>query len=149
MEDVTARAIMIGVGVLVAIATITAVLAYYNTAREAVQRVGAGTDIAAEYEQSISDVLLKNTVTGTEVANILNYFYGNEDTVITLNNISIFNNSYSSNEPVSITISTSSRSSSYDTYYKRVINQIYPNKQYSLSLEKGNGILNITISNKG
>lgn len=98
MEDVSVKAITIGVGVLLAIVTMSAVLSYYNTAKQAVRDVGRGTDIAGLYEKSVRDVLVKTengataTITGTDVKNLLYYAQTNTDLHITLNPINVYNN---------------------------------------------------------
>ena len=74
MGDSAIRAITIGVGVIIAIATISAVMTYYNTAKQAVTEIGTGTDIAALYEEGITKTLLKTNITGTDVKNLLDYF---------------------------------------------------------------------------
>lgn len=95
-ESAPIRAIVIGVSVLLAIATISAVLMYYNTAKQMASNVGRGQDFAGNYEQSIQDILEKGTynvsgteyITGADVKNLLNYFYNNENVevnVITAN----------------------------------------------------------------
>lgn len=76
------RAITIAVAIFIAIATITAVLSYYNTAKDLVQAIGTGTDYNEIYSDYIENSLLKadaNTfVTGAEVINLVNYFYKDE-----------------------------------------------------------------------
>lgn len=79
MSDVVTRAIMIGASVFIAIITISAVMTYYNVAQNAARSVGTGVDIAGLKNQNITDSLLKQTVTGTEVKNIINYFYQNKN----------------------------------------------------------------------
>lgn len=97
MEDVSVRAITIGVGVLLAIITMSAVFSYYNTAKQAVRDIGAGTDIAGLYEKSVRDVLVKAevgsaTITGTDVKNLLYYAQTNNDLSITLSPINVYDN---------------------------------------------------------
>ena len=80
-ENNAIRAITIGVSTFIAMITISAVLMYYNTARATVQEIGTGTDISQNYSKYILEILLKpdnTTVSGTDVKNILNYFYLNE-----------------------------------------------------------------------
>ena len=74
MEDITTRAIIIGVSVLIAVATISSVMAYYSTAQDMVRRIGSGTDIAGLYDKGIEEILSKNKATGIEVKNLYNYF---------------------------------------------------------------------------
>ncbi len=74
MDDVAIRAITIGASVLIALITISAVLTYYTAAKDMVRQIGSGTDIAGLYEKSIEEILLKDTITGTELKNLINYF---------------------------------------------------------------------------
>ena len=82
-ESAPIRAIVIGVSTLLAVATISAVLMYYNTAKQMASNVGRGQDFAANYDQSIQDILTAGTynvsgtnyITGADVKNLLNYFY--------------------------------------------------------------------------
>ncbi len=141
-EDVTIRAITIGASVLIAIATISAVLTYYNSAKEMVRRIGSGTDIAGLYEQGIEETLLKGTITGTEVKNLLNYFNGRDDVSIMVKNILIAANDDGQN-------TEEKNASSYADYrddYDEIIKFILPNSTYTLSHSMSGGILEIKIS---
>lgn len=75
-ESTPLRALTIGVSVFMAIATITAVMVYYNTAKSAAGvAVSGSSDIAESYREDIEESLLyKSEITGTEVINIINYF---------------------------------------------------------------------------
>ena len=130
MEDVSVRAITIGVGVLLAIITMSAVFSYYNTAKQTVRDIGAGTDIAGLYEKSVRDILIKNELTGTDVKNLLYYAETNSDLKIELKNVTVYNNSTES-------VGTS-------TDKNTVIKTILPNGKYKI--EGSNP--NYTISNK-
>ncbi|MEG2348783.1 MAG: hypothetical protein RSB67_03965 [Clostridia bacterium] len=88
MNDSAIKAIMIGAGTLIAIITISLVLNYYNTARQTVQNIGTGPDIAYNYREDIKTILLrangktdqnKPTIKGVDVKNMLNYFYDNKE----------------------------------------------------------------------
>lgn len=89
-ESAPMKAIMIGAGLFITIVTITAVLNYYATAKEMVQSIGTGVDYLQEYSDYIQSILLKAntdaTITGTEVKNLLNYFYHNERVTIRIGN---------------------------------------------------------------
>ena len=77
MDDSTPmRALTIGVSIFIALATITAIMIYYNTAKNAAGIIGnQAKDIATSYRQDIEDMLLSGgTITGTDVINLLNYF---------------------------------------------------------------------------
>ena len=83
MESNAMKAITIGVGVLIAIATISLVMMYYNTAKAGMSAVGRGNDLNANYYSYIVDVLTESQVYGTDVINLLNYF--EDDMSVTLN----------------------------------------------------------------
>ena len=62
---------------------------YYNTAKQTVRDIGAGTDIAGLYEKSVRDTLVKAAngsakITGTDVKNLL-YYSLNGDSSLSLN----------------------------------------------------------------
>lgn len=130
MEDVSVRAITIGVGVLLAIITMSAVFSYYNTAKQTVRDIGAGTDIAGLYEKSVRDTLMKSELTGTDVKNLLYYAETNSDLNITLYNVNIYDNSTKS-------VRTSSDKNI-------VIKTILPNGKYKITGSNSN----YYISNK-
>lgn len=77
MESNAMKAITIGAGVLIAIATISLVMTYYNTAKEGMSQVGTGTNVYEEYEKSIRDILTKTNIYGTDLTNLYNYFGNN------------------------------------------------------------------------
>ena len=89
MNDNAIRAITIGVGVIIAIATISLVLTYYNTAKEGMSQVGRGNNLYENYNKYVKDVLTKEDARGTDIINLLNYV--ENDPSITLN-IYKFNN---------------------------------------------------------
>lgn len=142
MESVSVRAIIIGVSIFIAIATMSAVMTYYNTAKEAVRNIGSGTDIAGLYEKNIEDILLKNTITGTEVLNVLNYFYDKSNVNIYLNNIKVFKN-LDGNNPQFEMISGSGKN---DANYKKIKEFIVQTERYNVVNNVASGITTITIS---
>ena len=83
MNDNAIRAITIGVGVIIAIATISLVLTYYNTAKEGMSQVGRGNNLYENYNKYVRDVLIKSDARGTDIINLLNYV--ENDPSITLN----------------------------------------------------------------
>ena len=101
MEDSAMKAIVISVSVFVAIITISAVIIYYNTAKDIVNVTGSGVDLALAQQQDIENILLKannNTkVSGTEVMNIIKYFYNNKKYTVSiiLKDIVYLNGKYS------------------------------------------------------
>lgn len=74
MESNAIKAITIGAGILIAIATISLVITYYNTAKEGMSSVGDGNNVYEQYERSIRDILTKTNIYGTDLTNLYNYF---------------------------------------------------------------------------
>lgn len=101
MEDSAMKAIVISVSVFVAIITISAVIIYYNTAKDIVNVTGSGVDLAVAQQQDIENILLKANnnakVSGTEVMNIIKYFYNNKKYTVSiiLKDIVYLNGKYS------------------------------------------------------
>ncbi len=101
MEDSAMKAIVISVSVFVAIITISAVIIYYNTAKDIVNVTGTGVDLAVAQQQDIENILLKANnnakVSGTEVMNIIKYFYNNKKYTVSiiLKDIVYLNGKYS------------------------------------------------------
>lgn len=146
------RAIVIGVSVLIGIATISAVLMYYNTAKQMASNVGRGQDFASNYEQSIQDILLKgsytvsgdNYITGTDVKNLLNYFYNNENVEVTVQSIRYIEK-YENNRPICSTASkTYSKANS--TNYTNVMDIILSDQKFTIGVEEK---VNISADNVG
>ena len=96
-ESAPIRAITIGVSILLAIATISGVLMYYNTAKQAATNIGRGQMFAENYEQRIQDILITGSsnisgqvyITGTDVKNLLNYFYDDNTVKIDLKKVKV------------------------------------------------------------
>lgn len=86
-EGVGVRAIFIGASVFISLVTITAVLTYYNAAKQSVSKIGTGVNIEQSYRNDIENSLLKNVVTGYELKNILRYFYMNESVRIDISSV--------------------------------------------------------------
>ncbi|MEG1989680.1 MAG: hypothetical protein RR144_02965 [Clostridia bacterium] len=74
-DDIVIRALTIGASVFITLATVTAVMMYYNTARLSVVEIGTGTNIEKEYREDIKNVIYKSEITGSELKNVLQYFY--------------------------------------------------------------------------
>lgn len=97
-EDVSVRALIIGAGLLISIATISLVLAYYNTAKTAARSVGTGIDYNVRYRNDIEQTLLKAnnssmTLSAQEVINLINYFENDQTGIqINLKNFKIIDN---------------------------------------------------------
>jgi len=76
-DDVVVRAITIGASLFITLATISAIMMYYNTAKMSVAKIGTGTNLEEKYREDIKTILYSPEVTGAEVRNILQYFYQN------------------------------------------------------------------------
>lgn len=146
-ESAPMRAIMIGVSVFIAIATITAVLSYYNTSKDLVRAIGPGTDIGQEYANYVQDILLKtgnNTVvTGTEVKNLLNYFYKKENVNITVRYLNQESSFPAGNTALDkITVSNVNNN---ETEYNKLQQQLVSTQKFQMT-KKDNGMGNLEIN---
>ena len=147
-ESTPIRAIVIGVSVLIGIATISAVLMYYNTAKQMASNVGRGQDFASNYEQSIQDILLKgsytvsgnNYITGTDVKNLLNYFYNNENVEIIVQNIRYIEK-YEGNKPI-CSSSATAYASANSTNYNRAMKLILSDQKFTIDVHENVQLLN-------
>lgn len=147
-ESAPIRAIVIGVSTLLAVATISAVLMYYNTAKQMASNVGRGQDFAANYEQSIQDILTAGTynvsgnnyITGADVKSLLNYFYNNEEVRIdVIDNVSM--GEYVNYTP-KLTSGTKRYSNANGITYDLAIQDIMDGLRFSIKVEE-----NVSISN--
>lgn len=146
-ESAPIRAIVIGVSVLLAIATISGVLMYYNTAKQMASNVGRGQDFAANYEQSIQDILLTGTpnvtgnnnyITGADVKNLLNYFYNDENVQIDVINLKYWE-SYNAYNTTTQVMSRSN--ANLDNNYESVINLIIDNQKFNIEVTREDNIV--------
>lgn len=144
MENVSIRAITIGVGVLIAIATISAVFTYYGTAKETVRRIGSGNDIAGKYEKSIEEILLKTKVNGIEVKNILNYFYKKNGAEVYLYNIKLVD----IGQGEEIDIGKYGQVLLTDTYFEQIIKYLLPNTEFEIDTDVSDNLTKIIIEQK-
>jgi hypothetical protein len=83
-DDILMRAITIGASVFITLATVTAVMMYYNVAKTSVTNIGTGTNIEEKYREDIKNTLYNTEATGSEVKNILQYFFENNEVDITI-----------------------------------------------------------------
>ncbi|MCX8075311.1 MAG: hypothetical protein N2749_06995 [Clostridia bacterium] len=89
-EDTSIKAIFIGAGILVAIATISMIMSYYSIARNiAIKFVSGTTEIETLYRRDIESSMLKDTLTGTEVKNLVMYFQNNSLFEINIRNLKL------------------------------------------------------------
>lgn len=135
-ESAPIRAIVIGVSTLLAVATISAVLMYYNTAKQMASNVGRGQDFAANYEQSIQDILTAGTynvsgdnyITGTDVKNLLNYFSNSETMKIKVYNIKVIDE-YKNYTPIVSNVSDGYDNANLENY-KNAMKNISDNQRF-------------------
>jgi len=83
-DDVLIRFVTIGASIFITLATVTAVMMYYNTAKMSVAGVGTGNNVEKNYREDIKEILYSSEATGAQVKNILQYFTGNREVNITI-----------------------------------------------------------------
>lgn len=154
-ESAPMRAIMIGASVFVTIATITGVLAYYSSAKDLVNVIGTGTDIGAEYANYVENILLKTEdnveIRGTDVINLLNYFYMDEKAKI---DVTYIRQDYSFEEYTNVdtsdkqTVIKSYNTNLDEKLYNQAINLIVPTQKFTMKKSTNNDVLVVEISYK-
>lgn len=154
-ESAPIRAIVIGVSTLLAVATISAVLMYYNTAKQMASNVGRGQDFAANYEQSIQDILTKaeyavsnsdeNVILGSDVKNLLNYFY-DDNSVDILLKYKLYTVTYDNNTVKTSERGTYTNGGAISSYYEGAMTNIYDNEKFKITKSnQDNGKIKLTI----
>lgn len=154
-ESAPIRAIVIGVSTLLAVATISAVLMYYNTAKQMASNVGRGQDFAANYEQSIQDILTKaeyvasnsdgNVILGSDVKNLLNYFY-DDNSVDILLTYKLYTVTYDNNTVKTSERGTYTNGGAISSYYEGAMSNIYDNEKFQITKSnQDNGKITLTI----
>lgn len=154
-ESAPIRAIVIGVSTLLAVATISAVLMYYNTAKQMASNVGRGQDFAANYEQSIQDILTKaeyvvsnsdgNVILGSDVKNLLNYFY-DDNSVDILLKYKLYTVTYDNNTVKTSERGTYTNGGAISSYYEGAMSNIYDNEKFKITKSnQDNGKIKLTI----
>jgi hypothetical protein len=154
-ESAPMRAIMIGASVFVTIATITGVLAYYSSAKDLVNVIGTGTDIGAEYANYVENILLKTEdnveIRGTDVINLLNYFYMDEKAKI---DVTYIRQDHSFEEYTNVdtsdkqTVIKSYNTNLDEKLYNQAINLIVPTQKFTMKKSTNNDVLVVEISYK-
>lgn len=154
-ESAPMRAIMIGASVFVTIATITGVLAYYSSAKDLVNVIGTGTDIGAEYANYVENILLKTEdnveIRGTDVINLLNYFYMDEKAKI---DVTYIRRDHSFEEYTNVdtsdkqTVIKSYNTNLDEKLYNQAINLIVPTQKFTMKKSTNNDVLVVEISYK-
>ena len=154
-ESAPMRAIMIGASVFVTIATITGVLAYYSSAKDLVNVIGTGTDIGSEYANYVENILLKTEdnveIRGTDVINLLNYFYMDEKAKI---DVTYIRQDHSFEEYTNVdtsdkqTVIKSYNTNLDEKLYNQAINLIVPTQKFTMKKSTNNDVLVVEISYK-
>lgn len=154
-ESAPIRAIVIGVSTLLAVATISAVLMYYNTAKQMASNVGRGQDFAANYEQSIQDILTKaeyvvsnsdgNVILGSDVKNLLNYFYDDNSVDIFLK-YNLYTVTYENNTYKAVRRGSNGNGDAISSYYEDAMSNIYDNEKFKITKSnQDNGKIKLSI----
>lgn len=146
-ESAPIRAIVIGVSTLLAVATISAVLMYYNTAKQMASNVGRGQDFAANYEQSIQDILTAGTynvsgdnyITGADVKNLLNYFSNSETMKIKVYNFKVIDE-YKNYTPIVSNVSDGYDNANLENY-KNAMKNISDNQRFIIESKNDKKII--------
>lgn len=87
MNNVSFKAIMIAVGVILTITTITIILIYYNVSIQQAKELNERTDIATTYSNKVSLIFEKDVLTGIDVRNLVRYYYLDEKVEINITKI--------------------------------------------------------------
>ena len=157
-ESAPIRAIVIGVSTLLAVATISAVLMYYNSAKQMASNVGRGQDFATNYEQSIQDILTAGTynvtgsnyITGADVKNLLNYFYNDETVQIDINGIN-FVQKYEGYIPIASSYKATYKcysSANLETNYTEAIKSLVDNQKFKIEIKDKETLNNGNVGKK-
>lgn len=154
-ESAPIRAIVIGVSVLLAIATISGVLMYYNTAKQMASNIGRGQDFAANYEQSIQDILLSGTssvagtndITGADVKNLLNYFYADDTVNIKITGVKKVDKIENYIPYITNTSGITYNSANSKTEYKDAVSNIIDGQKFGINVTREDGVVTSILIN--
>lgn len=91
MEDLPVKAIVIGVSVFVTMAVVSALILYFNTARELVTAASKRTDIAKTYDEIMNPDVSNGILTGVQARALINKYAGDETVIINIVSISGIN----------------------------------------------------------
>lgn len=152
-ESISVRAITIGVSVFIAIITMTVVLNYYNTAKQTVRGIGEGTNISENYNRQIESILSKASTTnyylnGTDVKNLLNYYYNNTNVTINILKLLVIDDSGNVNYENMIGTKKQMYENINNDYtkYNNSLKKVFANQKFRLERINNNNqmVLNIT-----
>lgn len=131
-DDALTKALYVGVSLFVTVITITAIIAYYNIARSSIKEIGSGVDLDVLYREDVKETLLRtgenNKITGTQVKNLVSYFYDNVEAEITITGMKYISNDGSIKEYEVVSFSSTdqnTREKNYNTIMKYIISNQY------------------------
>ncbi len=131
-DDVIVRAVTIGASVFITLATVSAVMMYYSTAKAGVSSLATGTNIETRYREDIKSILYSGQVTGAELKNILQYFYGNRDINIYVDKYYQFSN----DSALKKEIFTDKLNTTSVTAYTEIMKTMMPNQKFSITIDE-------------
>lgn len=124
-EEAVTKALYVGVGLFITVITITAIMAYYNIARNSIREIGSGIEFDVLYREDIKETLLKtgegNQITGTQVKNLINYYYDNLDAEITISGMKY--------------VSEEGKIEEYETVSLSSVDETVRNKNYNIIMK--------------
>jgi hypothetical protein len=128
-DDIVIRAVTIGASIFITLATVSAVMMYYNTAKISVSALGTGTNIEERYREDIKTILYNSEVTGADLKNILQYFLGNQEVNICIDRYYQF---YGSGAQIK-RIDASQVNSSNNATYTEIMRTMMPNQKFTIT----------------
>lgn len=131
-DDALTKALYVGVSIFVTVITISALIVYYNIARKSIKGIGGGTDFDTVYREDVKETLLKSgtnsKITGTQVKNLINYYYDNIQVEITISKMKYISDDGTIQEYAAISLSSADktlREKNYNTIMKYIMNNQY------------------------
>ncbi len=132
-DEMALRALTIGAALFVALATVTAIILYYNTARTSISNVQY-TNINENYRDDIKVILFKDELTGVELKNVLQYFFLNKDVEISINSYYTFlgdtNTGTETIDPLLLSDSGKNINQTDSITYETLMKNIIPNQMF-------------------
>lgn len=87
MTDLSFRTMLIAVGIFITLATVSAILIYYNVTVGAANLANKKANLELEYSNRITTLLEREVLTGTDVRNLIRYYYLDKLVKISINKI--------------------------------------------------------------
>lgn len=88
MEDMSVKAIIMGVTIFVTMAVISALMIYFNTARGVVDAVNKKVSASEAYDNIMNEDVFTDTLTGVEIRSLINKYMMNDTVTINIVKIS-------------------------------------------------------------